>query len=158
MAAENHASEATPAALRPSLYRADTPRRLFRSGQNARSFPLDLPASTLTNRRLTRDRRRNYERKHILASVFGSKARTARLENTASPIKTNWSTIAIPAPFWANAQAVSPVTHLDIDLAGATRVGKCRLDLPTQDGIAAERNKWQVGDVARRNNVRPCSG
>jgi hypothetical protein len=53
-----------------------------------------------------------------LASVFGSKARTARLENTASPIKTNWSTIAIPAPFWANAQAVSPVTHLDIDLAG----------------------------------------
>jgi hypothetical protein len=51
------------------------------------------------------------------------------LENTVSPIKTNWSTIAIPAPVWANAQAVSPVTHLDIDLAGATRVGKCRLDL-----------------------------
>ena len=49
MAAENHASEATPAALRPSLYRADTPRRLFRRGQNARSFPLDLSGSTLTN-------------------------------------------------------------------------------------------------------------
>jgi len=28
MAAENHASEATPAALRPSLYRADTPTTL----------------------------------------------------------------------------------------------------------------------------------
>jgi len=63
------------------------------------------------------------------------------LENTASPIKTNWSTIGIPAPFWANAQAVSPIVHLDIDLAAAPRVGKCRLDLPTQDGIAAERNK-----------------
>jgi hypothetical protein len=78
------------------------------------------------------------------------------LENTASPIKTNWSTIGIPAPFWANAQAVSPITHLDIDLAGAPRVGSPRF--ATQDGIAAERNKWQVGDVARRNNVRPGSG